>query len=155
MLDTGKSNYFHTKISDCGKDAKSLYDIIYDLIGRKKSTKLPELGSLDQLAEAFSTYFDNNIQLIRAKLDQAASQMTTSTRGTDPPSHHTHQSRLSVFDEASEKDHLDLLVPAITKLINCTLSSGLVPSKFKQALITPLIKNLFWTQIFLTRTLRF
>ena len=90
--------------------------------------------------------------------------MTASTRGTDPPSHHTH--RFSVFDEASEteikkiimksrtkscsldplptqllKHHLDLLVPAITKLINCSLSSGLVPSKIKQALITPLIKK--------------
>ena len=139
---------------------------MHDLIGRKKSTKLPELGSLDEIAKAFSTYFDNKIQPIRTKLDQAASQMTTSTRGTDPHSHHTHQSRFSLFDEASEteikkiitksptkscsldplptqllKDHLDLLVPAITKLIICSLSSGIVPSKFKQALITPLIKK--------------
>ena len=58
MLDTAKSNYFPTKISDCGKDAKSLYRTLYDLLGRKKSTKLPELGSLDEIAEAFSTYFD-------------------------------------------------------------------------------------------------
>ena len=140
---------------------------MYDLIGREKSTKLPELGSLDEIAEAFSTYFDNKIQLIRTKLDQAASQRTTSNRRTDPPSHHTHQNPFySVFDEASEteirkiimkspttscsldplptqllKDHLDLLVPAITKLINCSLSSGTVPSKFKQALNTPLIKK--------------
>ena len=77
---------------------------MYDLIGRKKSTKLPELGSLDEIAEAFSTYFDNKVQLKRSKLDQAASQITTSTRGTDPPSHHTHQSRFSVFDEASENE---------------------------------------------------
>ena len=166
MLDTAKSNHFHTKLSDCGKDAKSLLRIMYDLIGRKKSSKLPELGSLDEIAEAFSTHFDNKIQLIRTKLDQAASQMTISTQGTDPPSHHTHLSRFNVFDEASEteirknimksptkscsldpfptqllKDHLDLLVPVITKLINCSLSSGIVPSKFKQALITPLIKK--------------
>ena len=151
MLDTAKSNYFYIKISDCGNNAKSLYRIMYDLIGRKKSTKLPELGSLDEIAEAFSTYFDNKIQLIRAKLDQAASQMTTSTRGTDPPLHHTHQSWFSVFEEASEtenkkiimksptkscsldppptellKEHLDLLVPAITKLINCSLSSEIL-----------------------------
>ena len=98
MLDTAKSNYFHTKISDCGKDAKSLYRIMYDLIGREKSTKLQELGSLDGIAESFSTYFDDKIQLIRTKLDQAASQMTTSTQGTGPPSHHTHQSRVSLFD---------------------------------------------------------
>ena len=77
---------------------------MYDLVGRKKSTKLPELGSLDEIAEAFNTYFDNKIQLIRTKLDQAASQMTTSIRGTDPPSHHTHQSRFSLFDEASETE---------------------------------------------------
>ena len=39
------------------------------------------------------------------------------------------------------KDHPDLLVPAIIKLINCSLSSGIVPSNIKQALITPLIKK--------------
>ena len=39
------------------------------------------------------------------------------------------------------KDHLDLFVPAITKLINYSLSSGIVPAKFKQALITPHIKK--------------
>ena len=86
MLDTcitAKSNYFHTKlISDCGEDTKSLYRIMYDLIGREKSTQLPASGCLDKIAEAFSTYFDNKIQLM---LDQAAFSMTTSS--TLPTSH--------------------------------------------------------------------
>ena len=43
---------------------------MYDLIGRKKSTQfgLPELGSLREIAEAFSTYSNNKIQQMRTKL---------------------------------------------------------------------------------------
>ena len=53
----------------------------------------------------------------------------------------TKSCRLDPLPTQLLKDHLDLLVLAITKLINCSQSSGIVPSKFKQVLITPLIKK--------------
>ena len=49
------------------------------------------------------------------KLDQTASQMTTSTRGTDPPSHHTHQRRFSLFDESSETKIKKIIMKSPTK----------------------------------------
>ena len=39
------------------------------------------------------------------------------------------------------KCHLELLLPSITDIINMSLSSGIVPSSMKQALVTPLLKK--------------
>ena len=39
------------------------------------------------------------------------------------------------------KDYLDILLPSITKLVNCSLSEGAVPDGFKSAVVTPLIKK--------------
>ena len=39
------------------------------------------------------------------------------------------------------KDCLDILLPSITKLVNCSLSEGAVPDGFKSAVVTPLIKK--------------
>ena len=39
------------------------------------------------------------------------------------------------------KDCQDVLLPSITKLVNCSLAEGLVPIGFKKAVVTPLIKK--------------
>ena len=39
------------------------------------------------------------------------------------------------------KDCFDILLPSITKLVNCSLSEGAVPDGFKSAVVTPLIKK--------------
>ena len=39
------------------------------------------------------------------------------------------------------KECLDILLPSIPKLVNCSLSEGVVPADFKKAVITPLIKK--------------
>ena len=39
------------------------------------------------------------------------------------------------------KECIDILLPSITKLVNCSLCEGLVPADFKKAVITPLIKK--------------
>ena len=53
----------------------------------------------------------------------------------------TKSCRLDPLPTQLLKDHLDLSIPATTKLINCSLSYWIVTSKLKQALITPLIKK--------------
>ena len=40
------------------------------------------------------------------------------------------------------KKCLNILLPSITKLVNCSLSEGLVPESFKKVVVTPLIKRL-------------
>ena len=39
------------------------------------------------------------------------------------------------------KESFDILVPSITKLVNCSLFEGVVPADFKKAVITLLIKK--------------
>ena len=39
------------------------------------------------------------------------------------------------------KECIDILLPSITKLVNCSLSEVLVPDGFKKAVVTPLIKK--------------
>ena len=39
------------------------------------------------------------------------------------------------------KDCVDILLPSITKLVNLSLAEGVFPQRFKEAVITPLIKN--------------
>ena len=39
------------------------------------------------------------------------------------------------------KECIDILLPSITKLVNCSLRGGLVPDGFKKAVVTPVIKK--------------
>ena len=39
------------------------------------------------------------------------------------------------------KECIDILLPSITRLVNCSLSEGVVPDEFKKAIVTPLIKQ--------------
>ena len=39
------------------------------------------------------------------------------------------------------KECSDILLPSITKLVNCSLMEGCVPDGFKTAVVTPLIKK--------------
>ena len=58
--------------------------------------------------------------------------MTTSTRGTDPPSHHTHQSRFSLFDEASESEIKKIIMKSTTK--SCSLDP--LPTQIQKIIYT-------------------
>ena len=39
------------------------------------------------------------------------------------------------------KECIDIKLPSITRLVNCSLSESIVPDGFKQAIVTPLIKK--------------
>ena len=39
------------------------------------------------------------------------------------------------------KEYIDIILPSLTKLVNCSLIEGCVPEAFKTAVLTPLIKK--------------
>ena len=39
------------------------------------------------------------------------------------------------------RECIDILLPSITRVVNCSLSEGVVPDEFKKAIATPLIKK--------------
>ena len=118
---------------------------------------LPSNSSQKKLAEQFAAFFTNKIAKIGESVSSSSSFFLPSP--VNPPG-------LVKFDDVSPddiakviknlptksrlldpwptflvKDCLDILLPSITKLVNCSLLEGAVPDGFKSAVVTPLIKK--------------
>ena len=49
--------------------------------------------------------------------------------------------KLDPIPASLTKQYLDALVPVITKIINTSLTTGIVPDCFKSAIVKPLLKK--------------
>ena len=157
MLTSARSDYFLTKISECGNDQKALFKIIDTLMNRRSKPKLPEHENIQDVME---------IQKIRLHLDTVTdtdvSQPTSESSYPDSSPVRAMSHFITVTpDEISKlilgsptkscdldpiptwmvKLHLDLLLPPITDIINMSLTSGVVPESMRHALVTPLLKK--------------
>ena len=100
-LQSVKSNYYHTKIPECGRDSKSLYRVMNSLLGRGSIFSLPSMSSVKEIVDSFSTFFTTKVQKIRDDLDQLAS--TGDLIVTDP-CHLMTNHRLSTFKETPDAE---------------------------------------------------
>ena len=132
-------------------------------MNKSKTTKLPSYDSPKELADRFCDFFSEKICKIRKDLFniKSAKEDASSTESTD-----TTSSSFSDFEPASEeevrkliittkpkscaqdpiptsllKECLSSLLPIITKLVNLSMSQGIVPADLKKALILPLLKK--------------
>jgi len=156
-----KANFYKKQVEECDGDQKKLFRVVDDLMHQKQAPALPSYSSADKLAEAFGEFFVSKIVKIRTKIDEQTSN--------DPVVNHsaiTSTDNLRVLDPATDteilkvirsakssscqldpiptsllKDCVEQLVPAITVLINLSLSSGIVPPCLKHAVIRPLLKK--------------
>ena len=69
-------------------------------------------------------FFPATVEEVRAIIQRSSS----STSGADP------------FPTTMIKQCLPVLLPVITKIINCSMTEGVFPEHFKEALVTPLLK---------------
>ena len=113
MLESAKAMYFHNKIEESANCSKSLFRLMHTLMGRQDGSKLPNMSSPDEVTDAFRTYFDSKIQIIRDNLDKARDNMPASVHYDDPPSTHNH--RLSSFEAASEAEVLKIIMKSPAK----------------------------------------
>ena len=129
-----------------------------ELYGKSKSTILPCNARISELVEQFSNFFVNKISRIREKLDLECT--------SKPSFNECPTSKLSFFQNVSPsevrdiiisspsksccldplptsilKDNIDSLIMPITDIINESLRTGIVPSSFKHAVVTPLLKK--------------
>jgi hypothetical protein len=111
------------------------------------------------LANDFGKYFKDKIDNIRAILNSKDCKQEQTKPQYTPPnlSHFTTVSedevRKLISSSANKscdldpcptfivKECVDLLVAPITSIINMSLSNGIFPGQFKQALVTPLLKK--------------
>ncbi|XP_070552124.1 uncharacterized protein [Ptychodera flava] len=151
-----KADYHRARIQEA--DDKKLFKIVSELSDTKaiNAKALPSEIPLKELPSRFLSYFNSKV----AKLREGLISYSTDT-GNTLPSHNlptfsevsVHQVRtfieraapkswdLDIFPTNYIKKFASVLAPFITHLFNASLSSGVVPSYFKSAIIRPLLKN--------------
>ena len=154
-----KKQHYTAAIKNTHGDQKQLFTIMNQLLNKEKVTKLPS-GNDDYLAQKFNDFFISKIDKIQEHL---SSQQT----GLDPHIHdkEAHSTllnfRLTTEEEVSStvmsrpnkqcvldpvptailKQCVDTFSPILTKIINASLTKGVVPSQFKHSVVTPLLKK--------------
>ena len=130
---------------------------------RRKDTKqaLPEYTSEETLANDFARFFKEKIEKIVDTFPTENSS-TTETITTDSEDiKFTHFKEVSVHDitryvnqapnkycplvdplpTSLVKANIDILGPTLTRIVNRSISTGIVPQAYKQAVVTPIIKK--------------
>ena len=159
MMSKSKSYYYTSLLSNNSANPRHMWNSVNKILHREKSKPLPEYTSLDTLCSSFSKFFTDKITLIRSNvvtndhihdfpepphventMDQFAPTTTSDVRTIILKS--TNAScDLGPFPTRLLKQCIDDLIVPITAIINLSMREGVVPSAFKQALVTPLIKK--------------
>ena len=122
------------------------------------SSPLPTTHSNKELPDIFSQYFNDKICAIRQHFPPPDTRSQLNETYTKTPllsfTPVSEDLVLSILKETVPKsceldpipskllyEHLDALLPAMTTIINDSLSSGNVPSELKHAIIKPLLKK--------------
>lgn len=151
-----KKQTFSEKVSEFKGDSKKLYKFVTEITGSKVQNPMPSGESDNAIADSFADHFMNKISKIRESL-KTYPNYEPSVKNVE---------NLPKFDELSEDDvkkiinnmqskscELDVLptvvlkmfltelLPLITKLVNLSLSQGIFPEKWKQAVVRPLLKK--------------
>lgn len=156
MLFAAKKCAISEMVVSCGKNTKALYSLINNITGVKKETPLPDHTSEKDLADEFASFFIGKIVKIRDDLldrplyipyDQVDNLLDTFTPVSEE---HIRKTIMSMPTKSCEldslptkflKEVLDVYLPIITRIINVSLAEGVFVSKWKTAIVRPLLKK--------------
>ena len=158
LVNKDKSDYYSKLISDNSHDSRKLWRELHKTLNKVSDATLPSHESKKSLADQFASFFSNKIKKIRDNFGSIGTE-----NDIHPPS---DPRKINVFSQVSEeavdkiiktsptksclfdplptfliKECIDILLPSLTKLVNCSLMEGCVPDAFKSAVVTPLIKK--------------
>ena len=156
-----KANYFKARVEECDNDQKKLFQVLEQLLHQKQTQKLPSFTEAKKLAEALCMYFITKIEKIRQKIDtkrptgmmenQDCSQLEETLPAFEL---FTEEEILKVIKATKNsiceldsipttllKECVGSLLPTITKIMNLSLSSEIVPLCLKHAIVRPHLKK--------------
>jgi hypothetical protein len=159
LVHSAKISHSSSEIADAATN-KDLFSCVDKLLGESSDPILPGIYDPIQMPGKFSDFFSEKIMNIREKFPKSASltdddnlSMFNGTHFTDF-SHVSQDFVLNVMENCSKTycdldpfptkllfDHVDEILPVITGIVNCSLSTGIVPTDFKTAVVKPLIKK--------------
>ena len=156
MIKYKKRDHLHNRISATRGNSKKLYQLITNLTGQNKSNPLPTSTSDEDLADKFATYFLEKICNIRKLFDGIPNYKPTPTN-TPPLNKFSTLSESQLYkiimEMSSTTCELDIIptkflkkvlshfIPAITKVVNLSMSTGHFFEDWKLAIVRPLKKS--------------
>ena len=158
MLKDAKTSYHRKEIENA--EQKDLFRVIDKLSVPKDEIKLPSHKSPGELANRFSDYFHQKIQTLRQRLDTTPAAYFVDDLAVPCSTSFTSFSEVSEDDllevirsstvtscnldplpSCIFKDCADTLLPALTQIVNKSITSGDFPSALKHANVIPLLKK--------------
>ena len=161
-----RKQYCSKRISESSNSQRERFKLCYSLLDVKKSTSLPDCEDSTLLANKFNQYFVQKITKIREDMlyvDVNNMYVNKLSYGVDGPT--CAQSTLSGFSPVSEfelrknilsrkiktcaedtipaellKNCLDQILPALTNLVNVSLSTGSIHG-LKDSVVSPFLKK--------------
>ena len=140
MINQAKSEYYENQISQC-KDQKAIFKVVDSLLHHKGNVKLPSHACQKELAHRFNDFFIAKISKIRKDLDEIvppsscefyltseiASPMEFFAPATEDKIYNLVLSSplksctLDPIPTWMLKQHINIFVPVITKIVNMSL----------------------------------
>ena len=156
LIDQEKRNHYQSIIAENHGNTKQLFSVVHLLLGKSKTTPLPSDKSASELWSLFGNFFVEKISKIRnsiptesnddnPEVPECSSTMAffeTVTEITKLVTSMTNKScELDPMPTSFVKETIGTLAPIITYIVNGSLTSGVFPSCYKEALVTPLLKK--------------
>ena len=157
-LNNSKKTNICKQITDCSDDSKKLYSLVTNLTNKPEPQKWPTHNTKEHLAGDFAAFFQNKILQIR-ELFNGMKQYEAITEASVPLLRKfaplmEKQMALIIKQMKSKSCELDdiptnilkkilpRVCPLITKIVNTSLTSGEFSTKWKTAVVRPLIKKI-------------
>ena len=159
-LYTANSEFYANQIKDQAGNPKALFRTVGSLLHTKRLPALPN-EHLGQLLYELSTYFIDKVDIIRRDIDNIGN--CVAVRPDEPCGISSYLSSFmpTTTDEITKlvcksackscmldpipthllKANLSSLAPVIADIVNVSITTGVFPSAFKKALVTPLLKK--------------
>ena len=158
ICDKAKIMFFNNKFK-CVKNCKELYQTTKALFEVNNKPTFPTTSPMSELPNLFSDFFNKKVCNIRKQLHQTSPPNQNDRVFTGVPFSFFRQvsedevkqiilkspsksCELDALPTALLKESLSDVLPSITKIINVSLSSSIVPPSFKDAIVNPLLKKL-------------
>ncbi|XP_062587414.1 uncharacterized protein LOC134249071 [Saccostrea cucullata] len=165
FLTQSKRDYFSSKIIESGNDSKQQFSIANQLTGKKSEIVLPICDNESNLSDKFADFFESKILGIRTALVQHNNEQYGIQDALWADKNFVG-SPLREFSRTSPDEVLKIVLktapkfceldpmptnilktcienvlPIITCLVNKSLTEGVFPEDFKQAIVKPLLKK--------------
>ena len=164
LICESKLKFYSSVIEQNSSNQTVLFNTVDKLLNLSGPRKLPSYTDATVLANSFADFFVQKVQDIRNGLQQPVNHNNLNDLceaiNSNPqdvllsftPTSTTELSKLigKVYKKSCNldpipgkimKNCIDILLPAIVSIINLSLDEGIVPVKFKEAVVTPKLKK--------------